>query len=101
MDNTNFKRSLYSFGFSNEINWKRETTCHRGVGENSIFFSKVTSEIFLCFTVTVQFNNLSVERGRYSEVQENTCRMINSYCEDGLGYQRIANLLNSIRIAPD
>jgi len=48
----------------------------------------------LCFTVSVQFNNLSVERGRYSEVQENTYRMINSYRDDGLGYRRIANLLN-------
>jgi len=42
----------------------------------------------------VQFNNLSVERGRYSEFQENTYRIINSYREDGLGYRRIANLLN-------
>ena len=48
----------------------------------------------MCFTVTVQFNNLSVERGRYSEVQENTYRIIKSYREDGLGYRRIANLLN-------
>lgn len=64
------------------------------MGENSLFFSEITSEIFLCFIVSVQFNNLSVERGRYSEVQENTYRMINSYRENGLGYRRIANLLN-------
>ena len=54
----------------------------------------MTAEIFLCFTVSVQFNNLSVERGSYSEVQENTYRMINSYREDGLRYRRIANLVN-------
>ena len=42
----------------------------------------------------MQFNDLSVERGRYSEVQEDTYRIINSYREDGLGYRRIANLLN-------
>ena len=46
------------------------------------------------FNVSVQFNNLIVERGRYSEVWENTYRMINSYRVDGLGYRRIANLLN-------
>ena len=60
----------------------------------TVFFSEITSEIFSCFTVSVQFNNLSVERGRYSEVQENTYRMMNSYREDGLGYRRIANQLN-------
>ena len=48
----------------------------------------------MCFTVSAQFNDLSVERGRYSEVQENTHRIIKSYREDGLGYRRIANLLN-------
>ena len=42
----------------------------------------------------MQFNVLSVERGRYSEVQENTYQIINLYREDGLGYRRIANLLN-------
>ena len=85
---------MYSFGFSDEINSKRKTFCHRQVGENSLFFPEITSEIHLCFTVTVQFNNLSVERGRYSEVQENTYRIIKSYREDGLGYRRISNLLN-------
>ena len=42
----------------------------------------------------MQFSNISVERGRYSEVQENTYRIIKLYREDRLGYRRIANLLN-------
>ena len=85
---------MYSFGFSDEINWKRKTACHRRVGEDRLFFPEITSKTHLRFTVIVQFNNLSVERGRYSEVQENTYRIIKSYRADGLGYRRIANLLN-------
>lgn len=46
----------------------------------------------------MQFNNLSVESGRDSEVQQNTYRIINAYREDGLDYRRIANLLNDWEI---
>ena len=69
---------------------------NRGVGENSLFFSKEQSEIHLCFSVSTQYNNcLPVQNPtRYSDEQIETHRLIKSLKDSGLGYRRVAHELN-------
>lgn len=70
---------------------------NRGVGENSLFFSKELSEIHLCFVVSTQFNNcLPIHNPtRYSDEQLEVHRLIKSLKDSGLGYRRVAHELNS------
>ena len=69
--------------------------CYRRVGlsgENS----EPKYANFLCFVVSVQTNKLISRRGgiRYSKLQMETHNLIKSLYANGMGYRRIAKILN-------
>ena len=55
---------------------------------------------FLCFVVSIQTNKLMSKRGgnEYSHSQKETHNLVKSLYKRGLGYQSIAQLLNSKNI---
>ena len=69
---------------------------YRGVGENSLFFSVNGYSNHICFNVSVRFNNLIAEQSpnRISEEQTKKLEFILSLQDQGLGYRRIAKVLN-------
>ena len=70
--------------------------CHSGVGENSLFFSENGYSNHICFNVSVRFNNLIAEQNpnNFSEEQSKKLEFILSLQDQGLGYRRIAKVLN-------
>ena len=69
---------------------------NRGVGENSLFFSENGYSNNICFNVSVRFNNLIAEQNpnNFSEEQSERMQLILTLKEKGLGYRRIAQVLN-------
>ena len=70
--------------------------CYSRVGVNSLFFSENGYSNHICFNVSVRFNNLISEQNpnRYSDKQLEIFKLIQSLHKDGLGYRRIAKVLN-------
>ena len=66
------------------------------VGVNSLFFSENGYSNHICFNVSVRFNNLIAEQNpnRISEDQTKKLEFILSLHKQGLGYRRIAKVLN-------
>ena len=73
-----------------------KTISHGGVSVNSLFFSENGYSNHICFNVSVRFNNLISEQNpnRYSDKQLKIFKLIQSLHKDGLGYRRIAKVLN-------
>ena len=67
-----------------------------GVSVNSLFFSENGYSNHICFNVSVRFNNLIAEQSpnRISEDQTKKLEFILSLYKQGLGYRRIAKVLN-------
>ena len=63
---------------------------------NSLFFSVNGYSNHICFNVSVRFNNLIAEQNpnRISEDQTKKLEFILSLHKQGLGYRRIAKVLN-------
>lgn len=63
---------------------------------NSLFFSENGYSNHICFNVSVRFNNLIAEQhpNDFSEEQSERMQLILSLKEQGLGYRRIAKVLN-------
>ena len=70
--------------------------CHCGVGQIGQYFSDGEYSNYLFYEVSRRFNNLLPEQNpkRYSEKQLDIFRLIQSFYKDGLGYRRIAKVLN-------
>ena len=68
---------------------------------NSLFFSENGYSNHICFNVSVRFNNLIAEQSpnRISEDQTKKLEFILSLHKQGLGYRRIAKVLNEERYA--
>ena len=78
---------------------KRIITPHKwycGVGQIGQYFSDGEYSNYLFYEVSKRFNNLLPEQNpkRYSEKQLEIFRLIQSIHKDGLGYRRIAKVLN-------
>lgn len=69
---------------------------HCGVGQIGQYFSDGEYSNYLFYEVSKRFNNLLPEQNptRYSEKQLETFRLVQSLHKDGLGYRRIAKVLN-------
>ena len=67
-----------------------------GVGQIGQYFSDGEYSNYLFYEVSKRFNNLLPEQNptRYSEKQLEIFRLIQSIHKDGLGYRRIAKVLN-------
>ena len=67
-----------------------------GVGQIGQYFSDGEYSNYLFYEVSKRFNNLLPEQNpkRYSEKQLEIFRLIQSLHKDGLGYRRIAKVLN-------
>ena len=65
-------------------------------GVNSLFFSENGYSNHICFNVSVRFNNIIAEQNpnRISEDQTKKIQFILSLHKQGLGYRRIAKVLN-------
>ena len=63
---------------------------------NSLFFSENGYSNHICFNVSVRFNNLIAEQNpnNFSEDQSKKLEFILSLHKQGLGYRRIAEVLN-------
>ena len=63
---------------------------------NSLFFLENGYSNHICFNVSVRFNNLIAEQNpnNFSEEQSERMQLILSLKEQGLGYRRIAKVLN-------
>ena len=70
--------------------------CHCGVGQIGQYFSDGEYSNYLFYEVSKRFNNLLPEQNpkRYSEKQLEIFRLVQSLHKDGLGYRRIAKVLN-------
>ena len=66
------------------------------MSENSLFFSDNGYSNHICFNVSVRFNKLIAEQNpnNFSEEQSKKPEFILSLQEQGLGYRRIAKILN-------
>ena len=78
---------------------KRSITPHKwycGVSQIGQYFSDGEYSNYLFYEVSKRFNNLLPEQNpkRYSEKQLEIFRLIQSIHKDGLGYRRIAKVLN-------
>ena len=69
---------------------------YSGVSENSLFFSENGYSNHIFFNVSVRFNNLIAEQNpnKFSEEQSEKLEFILSLQDQGLGYRRIAKVLN-------
>ena len=69
---------------------------HCGVGQIGQYFSDGEYSNYLFYEVSKRFNNLLPEQNptRYSEKQLEIFRLVQSLHKDGLGYRRIAKVLN-------
>ena len=67
-----------------------------GVGQIGQYFSDGEYSNYLFYEVSKRFNNLLPEQNptRYSEKQLEIFRLVQSLHKDGLGYRRIAKVLN-------
>ena len=79
--------------------WKCVITPNKwycGVGQIGQYFSYGEYSNYLFYEVSKRFNNLLPEQNptRYSEKQLEIFRLIQSIHKDGLGYRRIAKVLN-------
>ena len=83
-------------GFRFKLNPHSTAISHRGVSENSLFFTKKISIRYICFNVKIRFNNLISGQNphRFSEKQYSHYRLIKTLHENGLGYRRISSYLN-------
>ena len=70
--------------------------CHCGVGQIGQYFSNGKYSNYLFYEVSKRFNNLLPEQNptQYSEKQLEIYRLVQSLHKDGLGYRRIAKVLN-------
>ena len=70
--------------------------CYSRVGESSLFFSENGYSNHICFNVSVWFNNLIAEQNpnNFSEEKSERMQLILTLKEKGLGYRRIAQVLN-------
>ena len=73
-----------------------KTISNCGVGQIGQYFSDGEYSNYLFYEVSKRFNNLLPEQNptRYSEKQLEIFRLIQSIHKDGLGYRRIAKVLN-------
>ena len=73
-----------------------KTISHCGVGQIGQYFSDGEYSNYLFYEVSKRFNNLLPEQNltRYSEKQLEIFRLVQSLHKDGLGYRRIAKVLN-------
>ena len=78
------------------LNRALKVNSHGGVSVNSLFFSENGYSYHICFNVSVRFNNLIAEQSpnRISEDQTKKLKFILSLHKQGLGYRRIAKVLN-------
>ena len=69
---------------------------HCGVGQIGQYFSHGEYSNYLFYEVSKRFNNLLSEQNptRYSEKQLEILRLVQSLHKYGLGYRRIAKVLN-------
>ena len=79
--------------------WKYPPTPHKRysrIAEIGQYFSNGEYSNYLFYEVSKRFNNLLPEQNptRYSEKQLTIFRLVQSLHKDGLGYRRIAKVLN-------
>ena len=95
------RRTAVSYGeIKSHIRREQPTiTPHKrycGVGQIGQYFSDGEYSNYLFYEVSKRFNNLLPEQNptRYSEKQLEIFRLVQSLHKDGLGYRRIAKVLN-------
>ena len=69
---------------------------YRGVGENSLFYTRGRYSRYLCFTVSIQFNNLNPQYNlhRYTDKHIKLYKLIQSLRVKKWSYRRISKYLN-------
>ena len=69
---------------------------HSGVGENSLFSTQVRYSRYLCFTVSIQFNNLNPQYNshQYTDKHLKLYKLIQSLRDKEWSYRRISKYLN-------
>ena len=77
-------------------NHSLKTLSHSRIAEIGQYFSNGEYSNYLFYEVSKRFNNLLPEQNptRYSEKQLEIYRLVKSLHKDGLGYRRIAKVLN-------
>ena len=70
--------------------------CHSGVGENSLFSNRGRYSRYLCFNVSIQFNNLNPQYNshRYTDKHVKLYKLIQSLRDKEWSYRRISKYLN-------
>ena len=81
---------------TNTLNRALKVNSHSGIAEIGQYFSNGEYSNYLFYEVSKRFNNLLPEQNptRYSEKQLEIFRLVQSLHKDGLGYRRIAKVLN-------
>ena len=92
LETPNFWKVLWQL----KTNHKICSAVNRGVGENSLFSTQVGYSRYLCFTVSIQFNNLNPQYNshQYTDKHVKLYKLIQSLRNKEWSYRRISKYLN-------
>ena len=87
---------MRAVNWETKLNHQLNPISNRGVGENSLFFTQGRYSRYLCFTVSIQFNNLNPQYNshRYTDKHIKLYRLIQSLRDEKWSYKRISKYLN-------